>query len=167
MEKISFPLSEQIINSTTEFAICRQQFMELIEYYNLRIKEFVDVTVAGANGKQNSLGFIIQELLNDAMGHTTDNERGHPNNAKDHPNNVKGHPDSHRFIDLMKSYIDLYYKKYDEGYKEDREKRENELFSLGDDSSISHRSRNQFRGKDKNYLVKKFRCLEEIEKLKY
>lgn len=29
-------------------------------------------------------------------------------------------PDSHKFIDLMKSYIDLYYKNYDESYKDER-----------------------------------------------
>ena len=98
MDNISFPLSEQIIKTTTEFAICRQQFIELIEYYNLRIKEFKNITVTGANGKQCSLAFVIQELINDSMGD----------------------PDSHKFIDLMKSYIDLYYMKYDESYKEER-----------------------------------------------
>jgi len=67
---------------------------------------------------------------------------------------------------LMKNYIDLYYHNYDESYKEEREKREKELFSIEDDQSLTQRGRSQFRGKDKNYLVKKFRCLEEIELLK-
>ncbi len=98
MDRISFPLSEQIIKSTTEFPICRKQFIELIEYYNLRIKEFKNITVTGANGKQCSLAFVIQELISDAMGDS----------------------DSHKFIDLMKGYIDLYYKKYDESYKDER-----------------------------------------------
>jgi hypothetical protein len=34
-----------------------------------------------------------------------------------------GHPDSHKFIDVMKNYINLYYHKYDDSYKEEREKR--------------------------------------------
>ena len=144
MDSVSFPLSEQIIKSTTEFPICRQQFIELIEYYNMRIKEFKNISVTGTNGKGYSLAFVIQELINDAMGH----------------------PDSHQFIDLMKNYIDLYYHNYDESYKEEREKREKELFSIEEDPSLTQRGRSQFRGKDKNYLVKKFRCLEEIELLK-
>ena len=40
------------------------------------------------------------------------------------------------------------------------------MFSLKENPSQTQRIRQQFRGKDKNYFVKKFRCLDQIEFLK-
>ncbi len=71
----------------------------MITYYNLRIKEFVrHAYVSATEGQNFSLSFVIQELIEDAMGH----------------------PDSHKFIDVMENYIGLYYKKYDSSYNEER-----------------------------------------------
>ena len=94
MEPVAFALSQEIIKSTTEFPTCRKQFIELIDYYNIRIKEFLQPVGASMDVKSHSLSLVIQELIDDAMGH----------------------PDSHKFLDIMQGYIDIHYKKYDESY---------------------------------------------------
>jgi hypothetical protein len=67
MSKVTFALSKQIIESTTKYNTCKKQFIELINYYNLRIRE-LKLSSGPLEGKNCSLTFVIQQLIEDAMG---------------------------------------------------------------------------------------------------
>ena len=80
MTPIKFSLSKQIYLSTLQEEKSRAEFIDLIHYYNLRIKEFVDkVNLRNIANDKCSLDHVLHELAKDAMGN----------------------PESHNFLDVL------------------------------------------------------------------